>query len=155
MENVCQQSETLKQYFQESFPASEVKDEHFGMVTFEVSKDDASLSIMFQVLESLKPRFNIEDYFVAQTSLEMIFCGFASKQSFTSDSDGSEIPPHRRPGPVKRVLFTIAKWSPPGLIIRGFLVMFEKCCFRNAAETDNSEEVGQSRSDKEENLNVV
>eukprot|EP01135_Chromosphaera_perkinsii_P008446 Nk52_evm14s1360 gene=Nk52_evmTU14s1360 len=75
-------TEAFKEFMMENFPSSILKEEHFGMCQYEIPRTDMSLGAMFETLESVKPKFDIADYSVSQTTLEQVFIGFAQEQRF-------------------------------------------------------------------------
>jgi len=74
----------LKAMFNSSFPQALFEKDVYGEVSYTLPKDTL-LSTLFEVLESKKGSLKIEDYSVAQTSLEQVFLKFAS-------SDGGNAP---------------------------------------------------------------
>ncbi|XP_019627958.1 PREDICTED: ATP-binding cassette sub-family A member 3-like [Branchiostoma belcheri] len=75
----------LKDFIEENFPGSILKDEHYGMVHYHVKDRSLTWARVFGTMERAKSRFNIEDYLVSQTSLEQVFLNFAKWQRQTDE----------------------------------------------------------------------
>ncbi|XP_066292809.1 phospholipid-transporting ATPase ABCA3-like isoform X1 [Branchiostoma lanceolatum] len=75
----------LKDFIEENFPGSILKDEHYGMVHYHVKDRSLTWAHVFGTMERAKTRFNIEDYLVSQTSLEQVFLNFAKWQRQTDE----------------------------------------------------------------------
>ena len=75
----------FKSFIKEHFPSAQVKEEHFGMVQFELDKSEVSLPSMFDALEKIKNELNVVDYSIAQTTLEQVFISFAEEQHNKED----------------------------------------------------------------------
>eukprot|EP00058_Branchiostoma_floridae_P010060 XP_002595548.1 hypothetical protein BRAFLDRAFT_117471 [Branchiostoma floridae] len=75
----------LKDFIEENFPGSILKDEHYGMVHYHVKDRSLTWARVFGTMERAKTRFNIEDYLVSQTSLEQVFLNFAKWQRQTDE----------------------------------------------------------------------
>ena len=139
-DNVSANLSAVRKYFTTCFPSAELKEEHCCQITFEISKEETCLANMFDKLETNKTLLNIVDYSISQTTLDMVFCNFASKQEFSSDATkDSQIPPHQQRSLLTRMVTTIAKWSPPGLIIRGIVTLSRKICARQPKEMPSNE----------------
>lgn len=78
----------LKRMFEMKFPDATFDKDVYGEVSYTIAKTSA-LSTLFQTLESEKGTLKIEDYSVAQTSLEQVFLKFA--EDSTGDDDGASI----------------------------------------------------------------
>ena len=74
------QVEPLMEFITTSFPGSVLKDVHQGLLHFHITDTSIPWAKLFGVMESVKARFNIEDYSVSQTSLEQVFINFARSQ---------------------------------------------------------------------------
>ena len=70
----------LKQFIEDSFPGSVLKDEHQGMVHYHIRDTNVTWAQLFGTIERVKLNFNIEDYSVSQTTLEQVFLNFARGQ---------------------------------------------------------------------------
>ncbi|XP_039258738.2 phospholipid-transporting ATPase ABCA3-like isoform X1 [Styela clava] len=80
----------IKAYMQSHFPGTIIKDEHQGLVAFQVPKikpsgEDLSLATIFSRMEETKAEINLRDYSVSQTTLEQVFLSFARRQRETTD----------------------------------------------------------------------
>eukprot|EP01135_Chromosphaera_perkinsii_P003932 Nk52_evm33s262 gene=Nk52_evmTU33s262 len=83
-------AESFKQFIREKFPSSKLKEEHYGMYEFELIRTgDFGLGDIFECMESIREKFFIEDYSVAQTTLEQIFVDFAKAPFLVKDADGN------------------------------------------------------------------
>jgi len=70
----------LMSYIENSFPGSELKDIHQGMVHYHVNNRDLTWAKLFGMMEKAKSQFGIEDYSVSQTTLDQVFINFARAQ---------------------------------------------------------------------------
>uniref|UniRef100_A0A6P8HMV1 ATP-binding cassette sub-family A member 3-like isoform X2 n=1 Tax=Actinia tenebrosa TaxID=6105 RepID=A0A6P8HMV1_ACTTE len=70
----------LKEYIEEVFPRSILKDEHLGMVHYHITDMSISWAKIFGEIERIKLDYDIEDYTISQTSLEQVFLNFARGQ---------------------------------------------------------------------------
>ena len=70
----------VKNFIQTTFPGSILKDEHQGLVYYQVVDPTPNLSKLFGTIESMKEKLYIEDYSVSQTTLEQVFINFARDQ---------------------------------------------------------------------------
>lgn len=70
----------FKDFIENTFPGSSLKDEHQGMVHYHLTDKSLSWAQVFGVLETAKEKYSIEDYCVSQISLEQVFLGFAQFQ---------------------------------------------------------------------------
>ena len=67
-------------YIATTFPGSILKDEHQGLLHYQVIDPSVSLGRLFGTMEAVKERLSIEDYSVSQTTLEQVFINFARAQ---------------------------------------------------------------------------
>jgi ATP-binding cassette subfamily A (ABC1) protein 1 len=76
-------NEELEEYFLRHFPNAERTEKLPTMLGFQIPQEDASLSMLFRVLEDGKraPECLVEDCSVGQTTLDQVFINFASEQS--------------------------------------------------------------------------
>ncbi|GAB1599090.1 hypothetical protein Ahia01_000186200, partial [Argonauta hians] len=74
-------SSNLDKYIFEHFLGSEKKDSHNTTLQYSIPKNTAKVSYIFDVLERGKNLFDIQDYAVSQTTLDMVFLGFANEQT--------------------------------------------------------------------------
>ncbi|XP_022089306.1 ATP-binding cassette sub-family A member 3-like [Acanthaster planci] len=70
----------LKQFIETQFPGSRLKDEHQSMVHYHITNTQLTWAQVFGTMERAKPRYDIEDYSVSQTTLEQVFINFARMQ---------------------------------------------------------------------------
>jgi energy-coupling factor transporter ATP-binding protein EcfA2 len=70
---LAEQVEALVDYVKTLFPSTTVLAENGGQVTLEVPKEEMNIGKVFTELEVHKKRLGIEDYMVAQPTLEQVF----------------------------------------------------------------------------------
>ncbi|XP_057202451.1 phospholipid-transporting ATPase ABCA3 [Triplophysa rosa] len=75
----------FKDFVQNTFPGSLLKDEHQGMVHYHLTDKTLTWAQVFGVLETAKEKYRIEDYCVSQISLEQVFLSFAQFQHYSDD----------------------------------------------------------------------
>ncbi|XP_065175068.1 phospholipid-transporting ATPase ABCA3-like [Sycon ciliatum] len=68
-------TDDFKSFMVSTFPDCNLKEEHFGQVTYQVR--NSTLADIFEVVENHKDQFSVEDYSVSQTTLEQVFLLFA------------------------------------------------------------------------------
>lgn len=73
-------TKSFKEFMEEWFPGSVLKDEHQGMVHYHIRNKRISWAQLFGTIEKVKWNFNIDDYSVSQTTLEQVFLNFARGQ---------------------------------------------------------------------------
>uniref|UniRef100_A0A8C9ZSY1 ATP binding cassette subfamily A member 3 n=1 Tax=Sander lucioperca TaxID=283035 RepID=A0A8C9ZSY1_SANLU len=73
----------FKDFIESTFPGSQLKDEHQGMVHYHLTDKTLSWAQVFGTLEAAKEKYQIEDYCVSQISLEQVFLSFAQFQHCT------------------------------------------------------------------------
>ncbi|XP_061740845.1 phospholipid-transporting ATPase ABCA3 [Nerophis ophidion] len=73
----------FKDFIQSTFPGSQLKDEHQGMVHYHLTDKTLTWAQVFGTLEAAKDKYSIEDYCVSQISLEQVFLSFAQLQHCT------------------------------------------------------------------------
>lgn len=74
----------LQQHIEELFPGSILKDIHEGYIHYQLITEK-NWSYIFQVIETMKGDYNIEDYSVSQTTLEQIFLNFTRTQKVVDE----------------------------------------------------------------------
>uniref|UniRef100_A0A7N5ZTB9 ABC transporter domain-containing protein n=1 Tax=Anabas testudineus TaxID=64144 RepID=A0A7N5ZTB9_ANATE len=70
----------FKDFIESTFPGSQLKDEHQGMVHYHLTDKTLTWAQVFGTLEAAKEKYHIEDYCVSQISLEQVFLSFAQFQ---------------------------------------------------------------------------
>uniref|UniRef100_A0A3Q1GTA6 ATP-binding cassette, sub-family A (ABC1), member 3b n=1 Tax=Acanthochromis polyacanthus TaxID=80966 RepID=A0A3Q1GTA6_9TELE len=70
----------FKDFIENTFPGSQLKDEHQGMVHYHLTDKALTWAQVFGTLEAAKEKYHIEDYCVSQISLEQVFLSFAQFQ---------------------------------------------------------------------------
>ncbi|XP_075998973.1 phospholipid-transporting ATPase ABCA3 [Genypterus blacodes] len=73
----------FKDFIESTFPGSQLKDEHQGMVHYHLTDKSLTWAQVFGTLEAAKEKYCIEDYCVSQISLEQVFLSFAQFQHCT------------------------------------------------------------------------
>ncbi|XP_069005189.1 phospholipid-transporting ATPase ABCA3-like [Embiotoca jacksoni] len=73
----------FKDFIKSTFPGSQLKDEHQGMVHYHLTDKTLTWAQVFGTLEAAKEKYCIEDYCVSQISLEQVFLSFAQFQHCT------------------------------------------------------------------------
>uniref|UniRef100_A0A8D3EBB0 ABC transporter domain-containing protein n=1 Tax=Scophthalmus maximus TaxID=52904 RepID=A0A8D3EBB0_SCOMX len=73
----------FKDFIESTFPGSQLKDEHQGMVHYHLTDKTLTWAQVFGTLEAAKEKYQIEDYCVSQISLEQVFLSFAQFQHCT------------------------------------------------------------------------
>ncbi|KAF6732548.1 ATP-binding cassette sub-family A member 3 [Oryzias melastigma] len=73
----------FKDFIESTFPGSQLKDEHQGMVHYHLTDRTLTWAQVFGTLEAAKEKYQIEDYCVSQISLEQVFLSFAQFQHCT------------------------------------------------------------------------
>uniref|UniRef100_A0A671YNB0 ATP binding cassette subfamily A member 3 n=1 Tax=Sparus aurata TaxID=8175 RepID=A0A671YNB0_SPAAU len=66
----------FKDFIESTFPGSQLKDEHQGMVHYHLTDKTLTWAQVFGTLEAAKEKYRIEDYCVSQISLEQVFLSF-------------------------------------------------------------------------------
>ena len=67
-------------FLEEKFNAVELLERHGNLVTLRVDTKGMKLSTIFSFMEDVKKKCSIDEYSIAQMSLEQIFNFFASQQ---------------------------------------------------------------------------
>lgn len=70
----------LMAFIDKMFPGNSLKDRHEGLLHYHISQPNLTWSRLFLALEKARDPFMLEDYSVAQTTLEELFISFAKKQ---------------------------------------------------------------------------
>ena len=78
--NLLPDNKSVKKFIESTFPGSIIKDEHQGLLHYQIVDPSVSLGRLFGTMEAVKERLNIEDYSVSQTTLEQVFINFARAQ---------------------------------------------------------------------------
>lgn len=71
---------SVKEFVANTFPGSELRDEHNGLLNYHLAGSHNSWSVLFATLEDAHHRGIIGNYAVTQTTLEQIFLNFARSQ---------------------------------------------------------------------------
>uniref|UniRef100_A0A3Q3N452 ATP-binding cassette, sub-family A (ABC1), member 3b n=1 Tax=Mastacembelus armatus TaxID=205130 RepID=A0A3Q3N452_9TELE len=77
----------FKDFIESTFPGSQLKDEHQGMVHYHLTDKTLTWAQVFGTLEAAKEKYHIEDYCVSQISLEQVFLSFAQFQHCTESEE--------------------------------------------------------------------
>ncbi|GFS56049.1 ATP-binding cassette sub-family A member 3 [Nephila pilipes] len=70
----------VKTYVQSNLAGANLKDDHQDMLQYHVDDPSITLSHLFKFMTNMKNQFDLEDYFIRNTSLEEIFLTFARAQ---------------------------------------------------------------------------
>ena len=68
----CPKLTPIKEFMIATFPDAQLKEQHHNMLHYQLRCVDTALSYIFGQLESVRERFNIEDYSVSQTTLDQV-----------------------------------------------------------------------------------
>lgn len=81
-------TQPLTQLMAERFPSASLEECHNGYVRYQIPTENMPpLSALFEFMEGAKGRAGLEDYSISQTSLDQIFCNFASEQRDDHEHD--------------------------------------------------------------------
>lgn len=72
---------TISQFMKTHFPGTILKESHNTTLMFSIPKSVAKVSVLFALMEQNKEYLSIKDYAISQTTLDMVFIGFANEQS--------------------------------------------------------------------------
>jgi ATP-binding cassette subfamily A (ABC1) protein 3 len=64
----------------EALPSAVMKDVHQTVLDYHIGDTTIGWASLFSVLDTIKQKFNLENYFIGDTTLEEIFVGFARQQ---------------------------------------------------------------------------
>ena len=78
----------LKTFICQTFPQSDLKDQHENLLNYQVKTRNFKWSNIFRIMEKAKVTYQIEDYSVGQTTLEQLFIGFAQLQRGLQENIG-------------------------------------------------------------------
>nr|XP_014353291.1 PREDICTED: ATP-binding cassette sub-family A member 13-like [Latimeria chalumnae] len=67
------------------FPGTYLKEQHLGLLEYQVPYKLGCLAEMFRVLETKKEQLNIKHYSISQTTLDQVFINFAMQQMEKSE----------------------------------------------------------------------
>lgn len=70
----------IKSFVAKEIPSAVIRDLHETVISYHVTDPTVSWSKLFQVMESAKEKFSLEDYSASDTSLEQIFIAFAQNR---------------------------------------------------------------------------
>ena len=91
IDDMEKQTSEMLLFIQSLFPSVKLVSENGGLLTFRVPKEEMKLSVAFSQLEAVKEKFHIENYSVAQPSLEQVFIRTVNKFSDNSSSFSSDL----------------------------------------------------------------
>lgn len=78
---------TLDNFVHSIFPAAKFLSDNGGLITFQIPKDTMNMGLIFSALEEHKERLCIENYSVAQPTLEQVFIRTVQENTPLSDSN--------------------------------------------------------------------
>lgn len=64
----------------QSLPSAIIKDVHQTVMDYHIGDTTIGWANLFNIMDSIKEKFNLENYFIGDTTLEEIFVGFARQQ---------------------------------------------------------------------------
>ncbi|XP_050403065.1 phospholipid-transporting ATPase ABCA1 isoform X2 [Patella vulgata] len=105
----------IKQLIGENFSAAKLQEEHSNMVQYQLGTANLSLSRLFDILESARHEYYIEDYSVSQTTLDQVFINFAKGQTDTMDADVDDI---EQSYPGGKIIYSLIEQSYPYEILQ-------------------------------------
>ena len=85
-ENIEDKTQRLMQFIERTFSEAVIKDQHQGLVHYQINDKDLSWAKIFGIMERVKVEYDMEDYSVSQTTLEQVFISFARKQKPPKES---------------------------------------------------------------------
>ncbi|XP_007951392.1 phospholipid-transporting ATPase ABCA3-like [Orycteropus afer afer] len=74
------QLQALKTFIETTFPDSSLKHEYQRMVQYNIPSKDLTWGQVFGTLESIKDKYELEDYSISHNTLEQVFLSFAQTQ---------------------------------------------------------------------------
>ena len=84
--------EKVQQAVEKVIPSAKAHDVHETVISYQVTDANLTWSFLFETMEKLKARLDLEDYVVSDTSLEQIFITFArSKEKEIKDTPGGQV----------------------------------------------------------------
>lgn len=80
-DQMMEESKKITEYITDNFPDAYLRQEYQRILTYHIPKNPQFLwSNIFSIMENGKQQLNIEDYSIAQTSLEQVFHSFTKYQ---------------------------------------------------------------------------
>ncbi|XP_077445156.1 phospholipid-transporting ATPase ABCA1 isoform X1 [Stigmatopora argus] len=76
----------VRDFVGKTFPGSILKEEHHNTLRYQLPAGKGALARIFQRLAEKRRQLGVEDYSVAQTTLDQVFVNFASRQQGEDDS---------------------------------------------------------------------
>lgn len=102
------------QFLVSLFPNSKIIAENGGLVTYQIPKEEMKVGLIFQELENNKEEFLIEDYSVAQPTLEQVFIRIVNKHTpptgklLEADGQAAEVEVHKNKcGCTNKVMYIL------------------------------------------------
>lgn len=80
-DNLRGEIDTLTTFVKEMFPSCLIISENGGMITYRIPKEEMQMGLAFTRLEASKSELHIEDYSVAQPTLEQVFIRTVSRHT--------------------------------------------------------------------------
>eukprot|EP01038_Epipyxis_sp_PR26KG_P007819 gene7819-10621_t len=84
-DDIASKTEEFTSFITQKFPTAKLIGENGGLLTYEIVKEEMKMGLAFTELENNKARLSIEDYSVAQPTLEQVF--IKTVQKFTDKPD--------------------------------------------------------------------
>mmetsp|Transcript_26129 Transcript_26129/g.35915 ORF Transcript_26129/g.35915 Transcript_26129/m.35915 type:complete len:1375 (+) Transcript_26129:1-4125(+) len=86
--DMSKQAVEITNFVNSMFPAATLISENGGLFTFRIPKQDAHMGLAFSQLETNKTTLNIEDYSLAQPTLEQVFIRTVNDYTVTAEGTG-------------------------------------------------------------------
>ena len=71
----------LREFIESTFPGCCLMDVNQNQLNYDIPQSQIDYAFLFGTMERAKARFDIEEYFVTQTTLERIFISFAQDKT--------------------------------------------------------------------------
>lgn len=88
VENIVKQSVEISNFVSGLFPTASLISDNGGLFTFRIPKEEARMGLAFSELETNKKVLSIEDYSLAQPTLEQVFIRTVNDYANTSEGSG-------------------------------------------------------------------
>lgn len=79
------QMEEMTNFVQQSFPSAALLAENGGLLTYQIPRTEMRMGLAFSVMETNKERLQVEDYTIAQPTLEQVFIRTVNKYADAKD----------------------------------------------------------------------
>eukprot|EP01040_Poterioochromonas_malhamensis_P010000 gene10001-10866_t len=79
--NIAAELDALTPFIVSLFPSSTILSENGGLITYQIPKEEMKMSLIFQKLYEEKEKYSIEEFTVAQPTLEQVFIRILHKHT--------------------------------------------------------------------------